>query len=214
MNEKIIEKIKKLFALSENNPNMEEAKNAALKAQKLLAQYNISSLDLERIKDETINTSTYEVGNGNKWKYRLGDIVGRNFRCKCFWYGRDTVAFYGYESDRLSAIETFKYLYKVGHNMAKRYESKYRKEHGSANGVFNAYIVGFCEGIGSVLDEQCQALMVVTPKEVEDNYKKMSMNFGTLNSSVKINRNDTIRHHGKIDGQAVMRRNSLAEGVV
>lgn len=37
--EKIIAKIKKVLELSRNNPSEEEAKSAALKAQKLMAAY-------------------------------------------------------------------------------------------------------------------------------------------------------------------------------
>ena len=36
-NEKIIEKIKKVLELSKNNPSIEEAKSAAIKAQRLMA---------------------------------------------------------------------------------------------------------------------------------------------------------------------------------
>lgn len=52
MNEKIIEKIKKCLELANNNPSEEEAKSAALMAQKLLAKYNISMSDVEDVSSE------------------------------------------------------------------------------------------------------------------------------------------------------------------
>ena len=39
--EKIMEKIKKLLALANNNPSEDEAMAAALKAQEMMAKYNI-----------------------------------------------------------------------------------------------------------------------------------------------------------------------------
>lgn len=46
--EKIIEKIRKLLSLSENNSNSSEAELAMLKAQELLLQYKI---EMNEIKD-------------------------------------------------------------------------------------------------------------------------------------------------------------------
>ena len=45
---KIADKIQKLLNLAGNNPNEEEAQAALLKAQKLMAQYNV---DLESLGD-------------------------------------------------------------------------------------------------------------------------------------------------------------------
>ena len=49
MNEKIIEKIRKCLELANNNPSEEEAKSAALMAQKLIAKYDISMADVEDV---------------------------------------------------------------------------------------------------------------------------------------------------------------------
>lgn len=45
--EKIVAKIQKLFALAGNNPSEQEAASALLKAQALLAKYNLSQADVE-----------------------------------------------------------------------------------------------------------------------------------------------------------------------
>lgn len=49
--EKIIAKIKKVLELSKNNPSEEEAKSAALKAQRLMAEYHISMSEVEAVED-------------------------------------------------------------------------------------------------------------------------------------------------------------------
>ena len=102
MNEKIIEKIKKCLELANNNPSAEEAKSAALMAQKLLAKYNISMSDIEDVAQEQIEESpvwfkdlvTWGVVRG--WKYELAEIVASNFRCKRFFYGKQAAVFYLY----------------------------------------------------------------------------------------------------------------------
>ena len=49
--EKIIAKIKKILELSRNNPSKEEAKAAALKAQRLMAEYHLSESNTDGVKD-------------------------------------------------------------------------------------------------------------------------------------------------------------------
>lgn len=87
-NEKIIQTIKKVLDLSRNNPSEEEAKTAALKAQQLLAKYNIKESDLvDGNTSENIVEKYSDVGLA-KWKYGLACIVARNFRCEMFMLGR------------------------------------------------------------------------------------------------------------------------------
>ena len=60
--EKIIEKVKKILELSKNNPSAEEAESAALKAQKLMAEYHISMAEIETMNDvENISEKRVEV---------------------------------------------------------------------------------------------------------------------------------------------------------
>lgn len=59
MEERIIEKIRKCLVLANNNPSEEEAKAAALQAQKLLAKYNISMADVTELEQEVEELWTY-----------------------------------------------------------------------------------------------------------------------------------------------------------
>ena len=43
--ERVLEKVKKLLALAGNNPSEAEAQAAALRAQELIARYNLSITD-------------------------------------------------------------------------------------------------------------------------------------------------------------------------
>ena len=129
-NEKIIEKIKKVLELSKNNPSIEEAKSAAIKAQRLMAEYHISMSEIEAIEGtENIVEERIDVGTGNKWKYTLSSIIAKNFRCKYFYYGKSSVVFYGYEEDAKITAMTFKLLFEVGNKESAKYYQKERQKY-------------------------------------------------------------------------------------
>ena len=64
----IIEKINKLLALAEKNPEQNEAISAAAKAQELIAKYNIEIEKLGKPEEEEIAISKYSNGKGYKWR--------------------------------------------------------------------------------------------------------------------------------------------------
>ena len=104
-NEKLLEKIKKLFELSKNNPSAEEAKSAALKAQELLVENGLTMAEVEDVditKNERIDEVRIDL-EPKKWKYTLARIIADNFRVKHFYCGKDTLIFYGHETDTLVA---------------------------------------------------------------------------------------------------------------
>lgn len=196
--EKIIEKVKKILELSKNNPSAEEAKSAALKAQKLMVEYHISLSEIEAVEDvKNISEKQVDVGNGNKWKYFLAGIVAKNFRCKHFYYGKSTVVFYGYEEDATIAAMTFEFLFKNGCRAANNYYQNKRNEalrnncYFNGNGIKNAFLVGYLQGIKESLENQCTALMLVVPQQVEEKYKDMSNGFKKMqNSGLTVRGND------------------------
>ena len=110
--EKIIEKIKKLLNMTqENGASENEAIVAALRAQKLMAEYNINVADIETSDDSTtIVEESFVCGKNNKWKVRLAAIIAKNFRCRVYFIDKSKVVFYGYESDAKIALDVFKFL--------------------------------------------------------------------------------------------------------
>lgn len=196
--EKIIEKIKKVLELSKNNPSMQEAQAAALKAQKMMAEYHISLSEIEAVEDvENISEKQVDVGNGNKWKYFLAGIIAKNFRCKHFYYGKSTVVFYGYEEDATIAAMTFEFLFKNGCKAANNYYQNRRNEAlrnnccFNGNGIKNSFLVGYLQGIKESLENQCTALMLVTPQQVEEKYRNRISGFKKMqNNGLTVRRND------------------------
>lgn len=195
------------MALAGNTPSENEAISAALKAQELMAKYNIELADVQGgTKSETITTQTYTPKANQhyvrKWRYTLSQIIAKNFCCKTYSINRDAIAFYGYEKDAKIAVEVFKFLFETGNKLANRYYLKCKKEGKETKGVLNTYLVGFCDGIKEVLDKQCTALMIVVPKEVEEAYVEHSKGFRRVSNSLRTSSDGRAYAEGKEDGKA------------
>lgn len=204
--EEILKKIDKLLALAGNNPNENEAISAALKAQELMAKYNIELADVQgaesgrKIKKEiyTPKKSSHYV---SKWKYSLSQIIAKNFCCKTYSLGRDAIVFYGYEKDAKIANQVFGFLFETGNKLADRYYRKCKKEGRETKGILNTYLTGFCAGIKEVLDKQCVALMVIVPKEVEESYKEHSKDFRKMSNKLRTSSDGRAYQDGKQEGR-------------
>lgn len=207
-NENIIAKIKKLLALAANNPSMNEAKSAALKAQEMLAQYHIDmkqvdNLDLDRV--EEIEDRVIDVP-AKKWKYRLCLIVAKNFRCAVHTHGSGQIVFFGHKTDVEVASETFNYLFRLGDKLANR-EVKFakaaRRPH---NGLYNTFVTGFCAGLKEAFAEQSTALMVVVPEDVTEAHAELMKGCRTKHFSMRSQYNDRVYENGRAEGYRAMQQ--------
>ena len=212
---KIIENIKNLMDLANNNPNENEALAAALKAQQLMAKYNVHMENLERDEpEERITKKVFDGSNytGNrKWRPILARVIAQNFRCK-YYLSLDCIVFYGYENDAEIALNVFKMLISVGTKLSQK-EYYERKKNGlSTKGVMNAFLLGFCDGVKEVLDKQCTALMIVTPKKVEEDFQAMISGDGWRTKITKIssNHDGEIRNRGRIAGREAISSRNIA----
>ena len=208
-NEKIIKKVKNLLDLANNNPSENEAIAAALKAQELMAKYNIDSSAINGEDSEEFFHAKYIIGAGHemkKWKVKLSASIARNFRVKTYLSNRDVV-FYGYKKDAEIAVEVFKFLYEAGNKFSVRYYTKCKKEGKNTKGVMNAYLYGFCKGIEEALDKQCTALMIVVPKEVNESFEAMSAHWKHGTVHLKMSTDLNAYSQGRTEGkEAAMSR--------
>ena len=203
--EKIIIKIKNLLDLSNNNPNQNEAFAAELKAQELMAKYKIKIEDLEDNKSQIMEKyfDGDELSGNKKWRVYLAQIISKNFRCKCYLSGK-YIVFYGYDNDAEIALEVFKMLVNTGTRLSRK-EYYTRKKNGySTKGVMNAFLIGFCDGVKEVLDRQCTALMIITPKEVEKGFEELTVGWKKKPNKIKVNTNKEIENNGRIAGKNAM----------
>ena len=211
--EKILNKIKNLLDLANNNPNENEAMAAALKAQELMAKYNVE-LDQLDDKPETheITEEIYRQSGKHemkKWKIGLSVIVAENFRCRTYTIDKKDVVFYGYKEDAKIALQVFTYLYEVGNKLAVRYYNKCKKEGKETRGVMNTYLIGFRDGVREVLGKQCTALMIVTPKEVNESFDEMTKEWRSVKTTLRMSGDTSAYSSGKSDGRDMATARSI-----
>ena len=211
--ETILKKIEKLLALAEKNPNEHEALAAALKAQELMAKYNVdvSAINSDNSENELFKATYEDSGRHEmkKWKIGLASVIAKNFCCKVYFINKKHVVFYGYKKDAKIALEVFRFLYETGNKLAVRYYNKCKKEGRETKGVMNTYLVGFRDGIKDVLDKQCTALMIVTPKEVTESFDEMTKNWKQIKSTIRLSGDADAYSSGKSDGRDMATARSI-----
>ena len=213
--ENMVEKIKKLLNLSENNPSVEEATSAVLMAQKLMAKYNIheDEVTLEEIKEDEIGYTSAVLKDDSSlhlWRKNLGTIVAKNFRVKAYMMGKD-VTFRGFKDDVKLAVEVFAYLYALGNKLGSKKYHEQLAETGSGKNVYNSFVAGFLHGVEEALNEQCTALMLVTPKAVEEDWKIFvdTKCKGKGQKGLSEVRSGKFYEEGKVEGKAAVKSKQL-----
>jgi hypothetical protein len=210
----VLRKIKDLLALGDSarNNSEEEAKAAMLKAQQLMAKYDISTEEVEGEEEEQYAHEMCE----HKWDYAyrvpLANVLAKNFRCMVYFRGK-SVVFMGHPSDAKICRATFEFAYKF---IQKKGNSVYNKRYSMGyptKGVFNSYAHGFIVGLQEAFNVQCKALAIVTPPDVIDEFKNLSKNWGTRNCK-DISEDATdyqVFREGRIDGKKFMDKDKLPE---
>lgn len=170
--EALIKKINKLLALADTSRNNSEAeaRNAYRKAQALIAEYNLNMDELEQ-KEEQIVLMPATHSNNEGYRTRLAMVLAQNFRCRVMMCG-NTVNFLGYKTDAEVCVKVFNSAYRLSHNKGLKLEREARKAGRNTQGIANSYWIGFCNGLKEILDEQCRALMIIVPDEVDKEFKE------------------------------------------
>lgn len=173
--QEVIEKVLKLMDQTTDRGATEaEAITAALIAQKLMNEYDIRQNELHSEEEELIVDKTCDLGSKKSFYKSLAAVIAPNFRCKAYnsrdYDGKNYAHFYGYESDAEAANITFKHLYALGNKLANRECRVAKAKFGTTTGVYNSFALGFINGVQSELEKQSKALLIITPKEVNDKF--------------------------------------------
>lgn len=144
IDEKILTKIQKALALYEDNANSNEAQNALLLAQKLMAKYNLSMSDVQR----HANKEDMKIVHGdatnlrkNEWYEKsLSAIIAKNFRC--FSYvrhrgGKTVIVFVGHKEDVEICKTVFDFAIQALEYHARKYVKAKKKEQQERAGMPN-----------------------------------------------------------------------------
>lgn len=171
-NQKIMEKIKKVLALSKNNPSQEEAAAALLMAQKLMVEHNLTMEEVEGVTDKDREAQVdYSVMSGSHtaWKVALAVIIGNNFKTEVLRAGAG-FCFIGMEEDVQLTVSLFNLASDIIDKGMKKVRRDARKKGYFTDGLAGDYVHGFLDGLQAKFAEQVEregwALILVKPDAV------------------------------------------------
>ena len=108
-NERILEKVRRLLALSKSS-NPHEAAAAAAKAQELLTRHKLAMADVPDKDREEYTRRFLDTANSAQWISSLVNMVGRAHYCRVVSHRNGIYAFIGRPSDIKIALYVYAYL--------------------------------------------------------------------------------------------------------
>lgn len=197
----------------ENGASEAEAKSALLMAQKLMAKYNIELEQQTGSKDFKCSLEETKV-KPNPRNNSLGNIIANSFAVKGIIYDGKW-AFFGREANAKAAAEALKFIHKTLEAGIRRVCADHglkSSERGAAF-YYNAYALGFINGLKDAMAAQTKALCVVVPEDVNN---KFNEKFPKLNQyrgkGMQYHHDQDAYAQGKRDGRSAMDRRSLQQG--
>ena len=157
MDERIIEKVKKLLAIA-NDKNDAESDAAMLMAQKLIAEYHLSEAAYTDKAADKVEETRVDIGyRCNGWKRRLSSVIASNFRCGTYYYGAragrrgQVIVFIGEGPDARLALQIFNFAAETGKIRWNEYHLR-----GMSSTERETFLHAFVDGIKSRYEEQKQ----------------------------------------------------------
>lgn len=156
------DKISKLLALAQS-PEEAEAKEALLKARKLMAEHKLTEADLEddaqcTVKDVRTNITCSK--RRNPWIVNLVSVIGESYCCKGYrvkYPGKQTqtIAFIGLADDVEVCIEIFRYAVSCVLSEVRRIRKKNKSYNANyVRSLCDSYGYGFCAGVQKAFAKQ------------------------------------------------------------
>lgn len=197
----------------ENGATEAEAQAALLMAQKLMAKYNIELEQQTGSKDFKCSLEETKV-KPNPRNNSLGNIIANSFAVKGIIYNGKW-AFFGREANAKAAAEALKFIHKTLEAGIRRVCADHglkSSERGAAF-YYNAYALGFINGLKEAMAAQTKALCVVVPEDVNN---KFTEKFPKLNQyrgkGMQYHHDQDAYAQGQRDGRSAMDRRSLQQG--
>jgi len=162
--DKIIDRIRKILALAGNNPNEHERDTAMKMAQKLLAKHNLSMEEIEfsgQAAEEVIEDGDLYVPHS--YIKTLSVAVGKLYFCNTLRIvsrsHRQRFIFIGRESNVATSREIFAYVIKAIEAEA-RTQARRQSDIG-----FNRYVRSFCNGASVTICDRVRQLLRETEQQ-------------------------------------------------
>lgn len=217
-NEKVIEKLKKLFALGQSS-NEHEAKLAMQKANDIMLEYQISATEIDLSEDGAVmeDNLILEEGKRQTWIQNLAAGCGELYDCKvCFVthkrlhahkYTGLHLRFFGTEADIMATKMTFLHLYESWKSIVRLalYDAKrnaYSFEPGIDARVFkNSHGIGFTTSIQTrirvLVEDRRAKVKTVTGRDL------VLVKGAVLSDYMSGIKTRTVRQGNKVDQNAV-----------
>lgn len=205
-------KIEKLLAKTiENGCTVEEAASAAKMVQRLIKKYHV---DLAEVGDEPekADSERLDAKSVKKWEMRLVSAIARNMRCEVIISRRyvatsvnrkSFVYIIGMDADRKAVISLYEKLRKICKVGMKKEQNYHKAMYGTSRGIADSYGFGFMQAIRSEMEKQAKALVLVTPKEVDDKVQELFPHARVTHTNVSCN--EHAYNSGVNDGRNAMR---------
>lgn len=222
VNEKIIERVKKLLSLANSN-NVNESESAMLKAQELMAKYKLSikDIDVKEKNNEVVDIiSDFEYTIRSQWKGTVALVIGENFGCHVYANvvykngrkNRLKVCFIGEEENVEIVKIVYEYALKVCDERISKIQKDYKKKGLSTTGIPQSYGIGFATGLKAKYSEQLKAnqdwgLVVVKSKDVIEYTKNKKLSKSNARTRYRENEHYSS---GYTDGKNFTTNNVLA----
>lgn len=207
-----MEKIRNLLALAES-PNEYEARDALLKARRIMAKHRITEKELGIERGESVIRKmtgiTYSMRR-DPWVYTLGKVIAENHCCRNFQIREKRkqsaeIGFIGFAEDVSVCMEIFQYAVDCVRSVTKRLR---KKSIITADG----YGFGFADGLKAVYQKQQTeegwGLVLVVPEDADKQIAAMSTR--TVQNPSQISAVSYAR--GIIDGQKFHKQKRIGEG--
>jgi len=192
VDEKLLAKIHNLFKLAEGNTNPNEAQNAMLKAQQLMAQNGIEQSEVHQIikPKEILSKQITESGRLSWWEKQLSLIIAKNFRCEIYIkkaHKGGSIIFLGLKDDVQLAKMVYNFSVVAIQNDTVNFVKQYKKYHVVYNvGIKNDYMMGFIQGLDSKYQEQVSkngwGLVLIKDPLVQQEMNKIKLRKGQSSS--------------------------------
>lgn len=205
VDEKLLAKIHNLFKLAEGNTNANEAQNAMLKAQQLMAQNGIEQSEVHQIlrPKEVLREQITDIGRLSWWEKQLSSVIAKNFRCEIYISKARTggsIVFLGLKDDVQLAKMVYNFSTQAILNDTVKFVKQYKKYNVVYNiGIKNDFMIGFIKGLDAKYKEQVKDnnwdLVLVKDPLVQSEINKMHLRKGQR-SSVTRDHNDNAYGKG------------------
>lgn len=152
MEQKIIEKIQKLLALSES-PNQNEAEAAMAKAQELMVKHNIEMSSVQDHDSEYINETTETFQReGVETKY-VNSILTEFFFVKIIKSNRIGFKYFNFVGEK-NNVKTALHMRQYLTNTFKHLWNEYKQETGAPTKAKQSFYYGLWQGFSAKMQEQ------------------------------------------------------------